>query len=231
MKNMRNEYNSFKKKYDEIGKGKVRLTESTLILEQQIDPNKTVYQFPVLESDPIVNAEEIRLNINDEFVATQCGLFIVASVFAEGNPNAISSMWFTTPPYEIGGLGLVEIQNLYRGFLKMTVNNITYIDKWDTKKHEYRGVTQFQNSSVGIPSATAPQQRWEEDAMIDLTPTITLSGAKKNLIELVIPTSLIFPVGFVWTTPVAGSALTISIQRIALVYRGWLAQNASSFQK
>jgi hypothetical protein len=231
MVNKRREYNTIKKKYDEIGKGKVRLTESTLILEQPIDPNKTVYQFPVLESDPPVNQEEIRLNINDEFVATECGLFIVANIFAEADANTISSMWFTTPPYEIGTAGLVNMQNLYRGFLKMTVNNVTYIDKWDTKKHEYRGVTQFQNSSVGIPSSTAPQQRWSEDAMIALTPTITFSGAKKNLLELVMPNALIFPAGMVWTVPTAGQNLTISIQRIALVYRGWLAQNASSFQK
>lgn len=211
-----------------------RVTQSTLILFQQIDPTKTSYTFPVLDSDPLVDAtEEIRLNINDEFFIIEKGLYIVAKVFV-GTPPDESRLWFTHAPLEFAvTAGWLSLQNLYRGgVFSITVNNVTYVENWDTKKHEYWGVTQMQNRSAGLPFATAGSADFSKSGMFDVEPNVTLSGAKKNEIFLELKAPIIFPAATTWLVGDAAGDGDLSIAPffIAVVYRGLLAQNAAKFQ-
>lgn len=227
------DFNSIKAKYKRLGKGKVRLTESSLILKQAIQPNKTAYNFPVLDTNAgnavSVLPEEIRLNINDEFIITKCGIYLGGKYFNENLPQPDGvPVWFSAVPYELGGSGWVLLQRLYNGNLSIAVNNINYIDKWDVKKHEFRGITQFQNTSVGQPFATSPNMRFLEDGMVPMTPNVTLSGAKKNDINIVLPDTLILPPAVAWLTP--NGIITVNVDTVIVAFRGFLAQNASNFQ-
>ncbi len=225
----RADFSNIKKKYGARGKKNVRLTESSLVLIQPIEANKTNYIFPVLDNQGTPDPEEKRLNINDEFIITKCGVYLLATVFDETAPVPNSAQyWLSCVPLEMGAVNIV-LQPLYNGgTMSIDVNTINYISDWDIKKHEYRGVTQFQNSSVGQPFATLPSVKFDESGMVGMTPMVTLSGAKKNDIVITVAKSLSLPPSFALQT--VNGVLTFNINKIAIVYRGFLAQNASNFQ-
>lgn len=219
--------------YKKEGKGNVRLTKSTLILVQPIAPNKTTYNFPVLENEAAPIPEEIRLNINDEFVVRQAGIYLLGTIADAAGVPKLAKIFLTYAPWEFDELQ-VGNQNLYNGYMTIAVNKITYIDKWDIKKHEERNQTQIKTFSAGIPNATWSQDQFKTSGMVDMTPNVVLSGAKKNDVALVLPTALTLAPAVIFQPP-KGTAtpgnVSFSITQIAIVYRGFLAQNASQFQK
>lgn len=226
----RQDFNAILKKYNKIGKGKVRLTQSTLQLIQPFDASKTVYNFNVLNTEPPVLPDEIRLNINDEFVITHAGVYIVANYFDAVLPTPNQTMkLLTSTPFDLFGNAVVPVENLYRGFKRISVNNVNYVDRWDTRKHSYKGVTQYQASSAGQPFATEPNADMDNSGMVGVTPMVTLSGAKKNEIQIALPNAIIPPANIAFITP-NNSPITIQLFGIAIVYRGFLAQNAAKFQ-
>jgi ethanolamine utilization protein EutA (predicted chaperonin) len=81
MKLNRVNFNNIIEKYKSIGKGNVRLTQSTLFLTKDIDSTKTVYNFDVLEQQSgTVPDDNIQLNINDEFIVTDIGIYLQANI-------------------------------------------------------------------------------------------------------------------------------------------------------
>lgn len=233
MVNIRSEYDSLYAKYEKIGKGKVRLTQSALILSVPIDPNKTTYSFPILESDqtpaPSGIAYEQRLNINDVFIANAIGLYIGANLQDENFPSEPNYRWLTTPLTELGGLGTRQ-ENLYNGKISISVNNVKYVEKWDTKKHQYVAVTQAQGSSAGQPFATLPAEDMAAAGIVNVTPNINFSGSKKNEIVLDLPTPILTFTAAMNVGAVP-APITLDCDRIFLKIEGWLAQNAAAFQQ
>lgn len=238
MKQIRESYRVIKKKYAKIGKGTVRLTQSSLILMQAIDPAKDVYKFPVLETDTATAPfpDEIRLNINDEFISYDVAYYLVAEKTWNHTEGGLTSsvkagnFYFTHAPDELNGqFSLLE--KAWDGFLQILVNKISRLEKWDLKKHNYIPRTQFQNSSAGIPSATQPSVDYSDHGTFPMQPMLTLSGAKKNdiLVTLLggaIPSTSTGN----WVLPSAGDTIDFKINRLALFFRGMLAQNAAKFQ-
>lgn len=229
--NARREYAQIKKQLKELGKGNARLTASSLFLEQNISAQQRDYTFPVLQSDnnPAPFPTEIRLNINDEFIITELGVYLVATVETTGGPA--SNILLTYAPSEIGGAGTNNyiLNRLWQGKLKIDVNNVTYVENWDLQRHHVIPRTQFQDTSAGIPASLFPNINTETDGIVQMVPMITLSGAKKNNITINLPQPLDVPSFSTWTNQ-DGLALRITFNRIALLMRGWLAQNASKFQ-
>ncbi|MFZ9455489.1 MAG: hypothetical protein ACO27Q_09685, partial [Bacteroidia bacterium] len=87
-------------KYRNIGKGAVRLTQSSLYLSKPIVATQTTYNFDILETQTATQqADEIRLNLNDEFIVTTMGLYLEADFF---NPGATGiKRLFTYAPVEL----------------------------------------------------------------------------------------------------------------------------------
>lgn len=228
--NARREYSAIKKQLEKIGKGNARLTASSLFLEQNINPQTRDYNFAVLQSDnnPAPFPTEIRLNINDEFIITEIGVFIEAFI-ATGTPPTASAVLFPYAPAEIGTGANHILNRLWQGKMKIDVNNITYVENWDLQRHHKIPRTQFQDTSAGIPASLFPSMDNLEDGMVQMVPMITLSGAKKNNININLPLPLDIPTNTTWTNQ-DGLAHSISFSRIAILMRGWLAQNASKFQ-
>jgi hypothetical protein len=236
MKQMaRANYSRLLSKYQLLGKGNVRLTEGTLVLIQPITANKTIYNFPVLENEqqgglaPL--SEEIRLNINDEFIVANVGLYLYGEVrkTSEVPGDVIAKKWFTYAPYEQNS-NFLHVADFYSGFMSVAVNKINYVDKWDTKKHNVIEETQFKNfaASDGDRFSTMPNVNFEDNGTIECQPNFVLSGAKKNDISISLPNA-IAPATAVWLNN-EGLSMDITINKIAIVYRGLLAQNASKFQ-
>tara|TARA_R110002126_G_scaffold261996_1_gene404851 strand:- start:7992 stop:8666 length:675 start_codon:yes stop_codon:yes gene_type:complete len=218
-------YNVIAQKYRNVGKGNVRLTQSSLFLTKPINPAVTTYNFDVLETQTAtLQNDEIRLNLNDEFIITQIGMYLVGNV--NGTPGRIL---FTSPPFELNTTQADRLTDFYNGAFKIAINNIVYMEKWDTYKHQSIGTTQFQSFQAGVSVApTFAENNFAKSGMYGVEPMITLSGAKKNDLTLQIPAAITAGV-FAWTD-YSGMAQTLNIDRVGLLLRGFNAQNGATFQ-
>jgi len=227
MGNTRANYQAIYAKYKRLGKGNVRLTQSTLILSKPINPNVATYNFDVLETQTATLApNEIRLNLNDEFIMTQIGLYLEATIEGAGIPTGAKKL-FTYAPAQLDGVSAANLQNFYAGQLQISVNNIIYLDKFDSRKHEFVPRTQILNAGAQL-QAQIDSVDFSQNSMFGISPLLTLSGAKKNQITLSLP-SAITASSFTFTDD-KGSVITYRIDRIVCLMRGLNAQNGSVFQ-
>ena len=222
-------------KYKAVGKANVRLTPSTLFLTKPIINTQAAYRFDVLESETsTLQPDEIRLNINDEFIVTHIGAYLVAKTeFKASTEGAVfvpapAIKLFTYAALE-NFYGNLSVQNFYAGKLQIAVNNVVYLDKWDTRKHEFVPRTQYDNQLAGTAEAAQASINFSKDAMIAIEPMLTLSGAKKNAITLELPTNI--DNGEVVYINQDGSTIKHVIDRVGVMLRGLNAQNAASFQR
>lgn len=225
---IRNSYKVIYAKYKKLGKKNVRLTQSSLLLVQPISASTDTYTFPVLETDTAIapQPEEIRLNQNDEFIAYDLGYYVMASM--ERNDVDAGRFFLTYAPMELHG-SFAFIQGAWLGKIEILVNKISRLENWDVKKHNIIPRTQFQNSIVAIPTATQPSIRYDEDGMFPMQPMLTLSGAKKNTISLDLVAAISATATGDWSLPDT-TAITFQANKLALLFRGMLAQNAAKFQ-
>ena len=233
--NKRLNYSVLNAKYSKIGKGNVRLTQSSLFLTKPINQTVTSYNFDVLETQTqSLQADEIRLNLNDEFNITEIGLYLVGYIGDNTretfNPN---TKLFTYAPYHLSLADATKLQSFYAGTFKIAINNIVFMEKWDTAKHECVTRTQINPYKVGVDAtpvlALENSQDLSKDGIYPTANIITLSGAKKNDITINLPTAIkpsVLPY-----VDSQGVASTITIDRVGCLLRGFNAQNAASFQR
>ena len=220
------DYSIIKKKYESIGKGKVRLTQSTLLLIKQISATTTTYNFDVLESqNQGVLPEEIRLNLNDEFIVTEIGYYLKGELNSERGRSNFKL--FTTPPIELA-TDFAALNDAYAGQLKILVNNINFIDRWDLQKHQKVARQQYANFATPNQASLA-EFASERDGMYNCSPMITLSGAKKNDIQTVLPYAITAQSNQLVCDD--GQKIDIKINALCVLFRGFLAQNGAAFQK
>lgn len=224
-------FSLIKGKYNNIGKSNVRLTQSSLFITKDIDPTKSNYEFDVLENQTqTLQPDEIRLNINDEFIVTHLGVYLYGTWTAsdaEGVKLGQGTQLLTYAPIELNGNAIVT-KNLYAGQLKIAVNNIVYLEKWDTRKCELVTRTQFATELAGTAQSTMPSNDFSQDALIPFEPMLTLSGAKKNDISIRLPQS-ISPSTVTWKDQ-SGNTISMQISKIGVRMLGLNAQNGAKFQ-
>lgn len=217
-------------KYQKVGKANVRLTQSTLVLSKPISPTTTVYTFDVLESQTqTLLGDEIRLNLNDEFIITQLGFYLQGRILDRLLVDTGAKVLLSYAPFEQNPAEASKIANFYNGAFQIAVNNIIYLDKFDTRKSAFVPLTQFANFNVlnGVPSSQ-PSVDYSKDGMYGTEPLLTLSGAKKNTLTLTLPTA-IQTANFLVTAN-DGVNYTIAVDRVVCLTRGLNAQNGASFQ-
>jgi len=219
-------------KYQNINKGNVRLTQSTLFLSKPISSTTTVYNFDVLESQTqTLNQDEIRLNLNDEYSITAIGFYLQARVLDKNNVDTGARVLLTDALFSNDVLSAVKLQPFYDGTFQIAVNNIIYLDKYDTKKSNVTPITQT-NSGGGTGNAyTASFEStdFSRQGLFPTEPIIVLSGAKKNNLQLTLPraiTSATFT-----CTDSLNETYYLNVDRIAVKFLGLNAQNGASFQK
>jgi len=220
-------FNQIFAKYARLGKSNVRLTQSSIYLTKPINPNVTTYSFDVLETQTAtLQNDELRVNINDEFYLTTLGLYLVAEVGTTEVGAPKTEVLLTYAPVENSST-LVTVEDFYRGSLQLSVNNVVYLDKWDTAKHKIVPRTQFANHLTSN-SASIPSLEYSKNAMFPIEPILQISGAKKNTIQVVLPNA-ISSANFDLITDDA-TTLRYTITKVALLGRGLNAQNGSVFQ-
>jgi hypothetical protein len=214
--------------YKRAGKGNVRLTQSSLYLTKPITATQTSYSFDVLETQSAtLQSNEIRLNLNDEFIISQMGFYLQASV-NDGLGVSYGNILLTTlPTQDTTTTG--TLNNFYQGAFQIAVNNVVYLDKWDTAKHRFVPRTQYADFySISGQSAKIDSVDFSRNSMYPVEPLITLSGAKKNDLRLDLPTA-ITPQSF---TIIGNDSRNYicSIDRVVCLFRGLNSQNGASFQ-
>lgn len=224
----RGNFELIKAKYNRIGKNAVRLTQSSLFFVKDIDLTKSSYSFDVLENQTQnLRPDEIRLNINDEFIITHMGVYLYADFGKKESPIIFPNL-LSYPPLEMSG-DCVGLKPLYAGQLKISVNNIVYLEKWDTRKHEYLPRTQFASLNAAGVTSTVPSNDFAHDSMVHCEPMLTLSGAKKNEIVISLPQAIAAIPSFAYTNN-SGEIINVTVNKIALRLFGLNAQNGAKFQ-
>ena len=174
-----------------------------------------------------LTADQIRLNINDEFVCTTLGIFAEGDLQV-GMANSGIKRLFTYAPIE-NTSSASRFENLWNGTLSISVNNIVFLDKFDTRKHEYIGQTQWGSFAAGTQNATQNSAQFSKSGMFPIEPSLTLSGSKKNQITLQLNTALTTG-ATIQITDNGGGTSNYAINRIGIMMRGLNAQNGSVFQ-
>jgi hypothetical protein len=226
---MRQNFSIVKKAYTKLGKGNIRLTQSNLMLIRPINPNSTTYNFPVVENEVVgLLPEEIRLNINDEFIMTHLGVYLRGTL-NNGEGGLIAPIMHTYAPIQ-QNRDFAKSEGLYDGYMKLSVNNITYIDKYGLRKHENRPVSpQWNNQiAVGLNGSTEAAAKFSDDGVYEISPMVTFSGAKKNELQIILPKAI--QTSSSAFTDNSGNALTLTIDSIAINVFGYLGQNGAKFQ-
>jgi len=223
-------YKTILAKYQGVNKGNVRLTQSTLILTKPISATTTVYNFDVLESQTqTLQGDEIRLNLNDDFIITQLGFYIQCSVLDRTGANTGAKHYLTYAPFEQDSTNASKICNFWNGAFQIAVNNIVYLDKYDTRKSMFVPRTQLAdfNTANGVPS-TQPSVDFSKDGMYSNEPLLSLSGAKKNQLLLNLNAAIATATFDILDNK--GVKYTLAADRVACIIRGLNAQNGASFQ-
>lgn len=219
-------YANILNRYKAIGKGNVRLTQSTLILSKPLSASQTTYSFDVLETqNSTLVGTETRLNMNDEFIITSLGIYIQATVSNVAGTANYGTKWFTYAPSQ-GDASVGTLNPIYNGNLQIAVNNVVYLDKFDTGKSLF--IPRTQDTSFTTPNAsTLGSVNYAKDGMVAIEPTLVLSGAKKNNIVINLA-SAAAPAALTITNNIGTTVYTFN--RIAVIMRGLNAQNGASYQ-
>jgi hypothetical protein len=217
-------------KYSKLGKGNVRLTQSSLYLTKPILPTTTVYNFDVLETQAVtLQANELRLNLNDEFIVAEMSMGLECSVLDATLADTGAKFLLTYAPFELNSVQATRIANFYGGALQISVNNIVYLDKYDMRRSQIVPTTNFANFVAGTSAGSQPSIDWSKDSYYGNEPLLTLSGSKKNNITVQLPTAI--NVATFAVIDSAGVTYNLRADRVFWATRGLNAQNGSVFQQ
>jgi hypothetical protein len=192
----------------------VKLTQSDLILEQQMFTTNNTYLFPVLNNQQGNNGStifntEIRLTQQDSFIASSWGFFLLkptsatdATFIAQTYPNPVI---FTTAS--------AASEILYNSTFTIKVNNDVVYPVLSTSR--FRMVPQTQQTPLitGVENANPYAQiDLGQDGFFALEPNLIIIGSKGTYIQLNMP---------------AGMTAVETFQRSRVHFRGLLAQNST----
>jgi len=216
-------------KYKARGKGNVRLTQSSILLSQAIDINTKTYNFPILQSDnqTPAAAEEIRLNLNDEFVSYEVAYYVNYKSQSEVTPNFKANNYLTFAPTGASAQNNV-INSAWDSKMTIDINGVKRLENWDMLKHKCNPRTQFQDFTAGFPLSTTPSICMLNDGCVTMQPMITFTGAKKNEITISLNDNVkSIPV---FTLQTKTEKIDYTASSLVLIFRGMLGQNAAKFQ-
>lgn len=204
-----------------------RISQSSLVLLQPIAAGATSYEFPILENTGVVFPDEIRIALQDMFFITSISVCFQGLVNAGGAPAVQNRDYFTAPPVQASALAY-PLYSLYRGRLTYKINEIVYLQNWDLQRHYNQAQTQI----LGVAGVNGIAHQWNERAgsvssFFPVDPMVSINGNSKTSFTLNIPDGLLAPVVGIPFLGGDGAATTLNIDRIAIILRGYLAQNAS----
>ena len=166
----------------------VLTTQSYLRLESNLGTQSTV-NFNVLNNQGAQTVTEKRLSITDSFIVTGLSIFTYKKNGSNGAKSQLDT--FPNPLVYTGAGDAATMQELYNGFLSIRVNSVVYIDSLDCYRFYRVGVAQKNVETTTTPSGYQQSEYSGGDyGFYSLTPSIELSGATKNEIQLTLPENI-----------------------------------------
>jgi hypothetical protein len=192
----------------------VKLTQSDLVLEQQLLTTMSQYTFPVLNnvtspSGSLFNTE-IRLTQQDSLICGAWGFFLLeptsgtdATAIAHTYPNAATF---------VGGGEAAALETLYNSYSQVKVNNDVVFPVWHLSRN--RVVPQSQKVAAAANQNGIGQDQIDlsSDGFFPLEPNLVIVGSKGYVITVNLPAAL---------------AAVGAFTRARIHYRGLLAQNST----
>lgn len=193
------------------------LSQSYLRLEAVASTSVTNYQFGVLVNDApqgrSQRATENRLNLQDAFYCSQIQIFTGLATSATDTAFSLDS-W--PNPFKYTTAGAADaLNNLYNGYLSLTVNNRVITPSWDILRH--LDVPQTQQNAAAASGVNTDQFSGIMTASATVEPNFVLIGSKNNNLTINLPGAI-------------GTLQAGSTTIIAIVMRGVLAQNVTPVQ-
>lgn len=188
-----------------------KLTQSDLILENQLQANVNQFNFKVLVNQPNnVGAPfntEIRLNQQDSFVAASWGVFLSNPA---SNTDASAPQFSYPNAFVFGAAAAAAAETIYNSTFQLSVNNTIILPVWSASRH--RSVQQTQQTAAFGPASPIDQIDLSSDGFVPVEPNLVFIGSKNNVLTLNLPAPL---------------AAVTAFERIRVHYRGVLAQNST----
>jgi hypothetical protein len=189
------------------------LTQSDLVLEQQLTTALTSYTFPVLSNDNGPSGSrfntEVRLQLQDTFVASAWGVFLAAPSSAADATFIVHT--YPNPVIFTGGANTAA-ETIYNSYCKITVNNAVILPVWHLSRHRYVPQSQQATAAANQNGIALDQIDLSQDGFFPLEPNILFVGSKGYQIVVQLPAAL---------------ANVTAFQRMRIHYRGVLGQNTT----
>lgn len=182
----------------------LKLSQSTLRLEQALTAGTSQFTFPVLSTETtngvIFNTEK-RLKLQDSFLVTQAWYYVAL-------PASSTDTAFIPKTYVSGQVFTNVTDAVYSGFMECVVNKDVKITKWDLMRHYYAPQTQDSGQ------ATPPQDELggATYGFYPVEPNVIFVGSRDNVLTVTLDAPL---------------ATTDANARIGWYFRGLLAQNST----
>lgn len=183
-----------------------KLTQSYVRVEQALVAGQTLYTFPVLANQGATFNTEQRLNLQDSFVVSSIGVFLGLPTSATDAAYKL----FSYPNFFFFAANAAPAQALYNGKLNIAVNNNTILPAWDIQRHWC--TTDVQQNAAVAAAVFQDKYNGSEDGYYPCEPNIVLVGSKNYQVTIQLP---------------AGLVTVSALSRVAIVFRGILAQNST----
>ena len=195
------------------------LTQSDLVLEQQLSTTLTQYQFPVLQNDVGPTGQqkfntEVRLTQQDSFVASACGMFLLKAATTVDATFIVHT--YPSPAVFTGAGVAAALETIYNSVMRIVVNNQVILPVWHLSRH--RSVPQSQQVAAAANQNGIAQDQIDlsSDGFVPMEPNVIMIGSKGTVITIVLPAAL-----------AAVDGTGTPSDRIRLHFRGVLGQNTT----
>jgi len=173
------------------------ITPSYLRMEKLLSSGQSVYSFDIGEGVNNPRVTERRLNLNDAFMATHIGIYLLnASATLPGGRPLATFPSYKIFPAEANNVETEDLECLYNGFLRVKVADVVYAESMATRKFRYVPTTQDEETDP--PTVLSGVSGL--DGLWPLTPQFTFQGQAKNQLELHVPCNSTQQVQYVTST-------------------------------
>jgi hypothetical protein len=189
-------------------------TMSDLVLEQPISATITNYNFPVtnVQSNQQQFNTEIRLNLQDSFVASAWGVFLLTPSSAT-DTTFRALTYGSTADFTVTPAAGAAAETLYNSYARVTVNNDVLVPVWHLSRHRLVPQSQQVAAAANQNGIAEDQIDLSADGFYPVEPYLVFIGSKNIQVQVILPAAI---------------ATVQAFSRIRIHYRGLLMQNSTT---
>lgn len=189
-------------------------TMSDLVLEQPLSVASTNYNFPVTntQANGTPFNTEVRLNLQDSFVASSWGVFLLTpSSATDATFRALT--YGSTAAFTVTPAAAAAAETIYNSTARITVNNDVLFPIWHLSRHRMVPQSQQVTAAANQNGIAEDQIDLTTDGFYPVEPYMVFIGSKNIQVQVILPAAL---------------ATVQAFSRLRIHYRGLLMQNSTT---